>query len=154
METSPITANYSKAAQQTNLRNSRIFSDTERVIYVSQTTQTKPKISIKFPNHALDRLDFIRNDGWYQEEGISRSVFQNSEQAIEYLDAFIRFLDPEEIGPSGNGTLIMNFENDDISLVLEIGTTTVAHVYMNGKGEFISGSSTFNDAEYWDQLID
>ena len=137
METAILTEKYSKAAQQTNLPNYCANSNVNRMNWLNETTQIEEtiffSISISNANHALNRLEFIKNSEWYQKEGITNSVFQNSKKAINHLDSYIRFLDPEEIGPTGNGTILMNFEKSDIILALEIGETTVAHVYSDGR---------------------
>ena len=100
-----------------------------------------------------ERINFIQDNRWFQEEGVPKATFKNSREIIQRLIDFTDFLEIDEVGTSGNGTILMNFENNGINLILDIGKTTVAHVYQDSKGKFISGSSNFADETYWSELV-
>ena len=159
METAIITEKYSKAVQRTIRESScPISEDILRMYWLNKITQIDEQWTLlpssSQSNHALQRLEFIKTNECYQEEEITTPVFQNSAKAIYLLDNFIQFLHPDEIGPSGNGTILMTFENSMHSLTIDIGKTIIAHVYHDGENTFNSGSSKFSDNTYWDKLID
>lgn len=141
------TAEYSQAVntKKLNFSHKNISSLSRSREHLSTTSSKNDRIRI--------RLLQIKEDDWYKDEEISNEVFKNvNEVSFDLLKSFMDRIDPEEIGPSGNGTIILNFEHDDQSLILEIGETTVAHVFTNDKNKMSLGSSHFNDKSYWENV--
>lgn len=155
MEAPIVIEKYSDAAQQINRHNTCESSEIQRMSWMNQVTQVESRrveiITSTYANPALNRLKIIET---YPDEEIFSSVFKNTQKAIRRLNNYIKFLDPDEIGPSGNGTILMNFENKTCSIMIEIGSTTIAHVYYDNANTYISGSSKFGNNKYWDKLIE
>lgn len=99
-----------------------------------------------------DRLDIIRTSAWYEDFEIPSIIFENCKHIFKYLEKYLLYLHPDEIGPSNNGTMILYFENDKKSLALEIGINSIAHVISDSSDVYISGEGLFKDIEYWERI--
>lgn len=127
---------------------------TDRYFYTNQITQVNLYISFKNSLAlALDRLKIIERLNGIDDQEIPNVIFDNTKEALIKLSSFLDFLKPDEVGPSSYDTILCNFENDDKSLLVDIGKTSIAYIFSDKSDQIISQKSKIDDEDYWHELI-